>query len=252
MDHLSKQQIILLAILISFVTSLATGIVTVSLMDQAPQGIARTITQVIQQTVATAVPTGATSTAAVSIAISDQVADATDSVMPSLVRLRDGDQGPVIGLGLIVSRTGAIIADKNVVDELNIPQAVFGNGTSVPVSITRFQVAGDIAFLAPTRSVSIEMKPITFGGPARLGASVWSLTGTSTYSLSQGIVTEIEKDINGNQTAIHTSISTANLLPGAPLFNAAGDIIGIATNPAGKSITASFYPAVLVKDAIPR
>ena len=40
MEHLNKQQLILLTLLISFVTSIATGIVTVSLMDQAPQGAA--------------------------------------------------------------------------------------------------------------------------------------------------------------------------------------------------------------------
>ena len=251
MEHLNKQQLILLALLISFVTSLATGIVTVSLMDQAPVSIARTITQVIEKTVAS-VPTGATSTAAVSIAISDQVADATDKVIPSLVRVRDGDNGPVTGLGLIVSKGGTVMADKNVMDKLNIPQAVFGNNTSVPVTIIRFQMGGDIAFLAPQRSISIELKPVSFGDVPRLGATAWSLTGTSTYALSQGIVTQIETDTNGTATVIHTSIPAKNLLPGAPLFDADGRVIGIATNSVETDSSASFYPTELVQNAIPR
>ena len=250
MESLNKHQLILLALLISFVTSLATGLVTVSLMDQAPTNIARTITQVIQQTVAQ-VPAGATSTAAVAIAVSDQVADATGRVMPSLVRLRDGDQGAVSGLGLIVSRGGAIMVDKNLMDKFNIPQAVFGNNTSVPVTIVRFQVGGDIAFVAPQRSVSIEMKPISFGSNPRLGSSVWSLTGTSTYSLSQGIVTQIETDTNGSADLIRTSMPSTGLLPGAPLFDATGAIVGIATSNT-ENKTASFYPASLVKDGVPQ
>jgi len=251
MEHLNKHQLILVALLISFVTSLATGIVTVSLMDQAPQNIARTITQVIQQTVAS-VPAGATSTAAVAIAVSDQVADATDRVMHSLVRIRDGDNGPITGLGLIVSRNATVMADKNVMDKLNIPQAVFGNNTSVPVTIVRFQMGGDIAFLAPQRSVSIELKPISFGDTPRLGATVWSLTGTTTYSLSQGIVTHIETDTAGTPTFIRTSMSPRHLLAGAPLFDVNGRIIGIATNSVEQDSGASFYPTDLVESAVPR
>jgi hypothetical protein len=251
MEHLNKHQLILVALLISFVTSLATGIVTVSLMDQAPQNIARTITQVIQKTVAE-VSTGATSTAAVIVAVSDQVADATDKVMPSLVRIREGDNGPIMGLGLIVSRNGTIMTDKNVMDKLNIPQAVFGNNTSVPVTIVRFQMGGDIAFVAPQRSISIEMKQVSFGDTPRLGATVWSLTGTSTYSLSQGIVTRLETDTNGTPTIIRTSMVSKNLLAGAPLFDATGRIIGVSTNSVTEDGSASFYPTDLVENAIPR
>src|SRR3990167_4673112 len=48
---LNKPQLILLAILLSFVTSIATGIVTVTLMQQAPDSVTVPINRVIQQTV---------------------------------------------------------------------------------------------------------------------------------------------------------------------------------------------------------
>src|SRR3989338_8018073 len=48
---LNKAQLILLAILLSFVTSIATGIVTVTLMQQAPASVTVPINRIIQQTV---------------------------------------------------------------------------------------------------------------------------------------------------------------------------------------------------------
>ena len=49
MEELSKSQIILLTLLVSFVTSIATGIVTVSLMNQAPPAIAQTVNRIIER-----------------------------------------------------------------------------------------------------------------------------------------------------------------------------------------------------------
>ena len=252
MEDLSKQQLVLLAVLISFVTSLATGIVTVSLMDQAPSGVTRTITQVIQQTVASALPaSGATSTAAVSIAVSDQVADATADVTPSIVGLRDGN-GPIVGLGLIVSSAGAIMSDKNIIANLDHPEAVLSDGTAFQIMIARFQANGDIAFMIPGKPLAKAVTPISFGEPPRLGASVWSLSGTSTFMLSQGIVTELDPIASSSLSLIHTSIPAANAISGMPLFDATGKVIGIATQSLAGNRTASFYPVQAVKAAVPK
>lgn len=53
---LNKTQLILLAILLSFITSIATGIVTVTLMQQAPTAIIQPINRVVQQTIEKVVP----------------------------------------------------------------------------------------------------------------------------------------------------------------------------------------------------
>lgn len=49
MEDLTKQQLIVLVFLVSFVTALFTGIVTVSLVQQAPVGITQTIQKVIER-----------------------------------------------------------------------------------------------------------------------------------------------------------------------------------------------------------
>lgn len=51
MKDLSNSQLMLLTILISFVTSIATGIATVALLQQAPSEVIQPINKVIQQTV---------------------------------------------------------------------------------------------------------------------------------------------------------------------------------------------------------
>ena len=61
MEDLNKNQIILLTLLVSFITSIATGIVTVSLFEQAPQGVTRTINRVVERTVERVVPGETTS-----------------------------------------------------------------------------------------------------------------------------------------------------------------------------------------------
>jgi len=56
MKELNKSQLILLALLISFVTSIATGISTVTLMQQMPPSVTTPINKIVRQTVEKIVP----------------------------------------------------------------------------------------------------------------------------------------------------------------------------------------------------
>lgn len=57
LKHLTNYQLVLLVLLVSFVTSIATGIITVYLLQQSPT-VSSVINQVIQRTVETVTPTG--------------------------------------------------------------------------------------------------------------------------------------------------------------------------------------------------
>src|SRR3989338_8958132 len=105
LEKLTKHQILLLALLVSFVTSIATGIVTVSLMDQAPEGVTRIINQIVERTVETVAPTQgaavATTETTVVVKQDELVPQSIAAVQKSIVRIvaRGGDQ--LIARGIV-------------------------------------------------------------------------------------------------------------------------------------------------------
>jgi hypothetical protein len=172
MEHLTKQQIVLLTLFTTFVTSIATGIVTVSLMDQAPPAATGTIERVIEQTVnqVAAVAGGGNSTSAsdssafvanATLAASgnplEAVENATTIAERSLVRIKllsdinagagATDNSKITGLGVIVSKAGLIITDKSTIAVQGNYVAVMPDGQNLPVATLQSQDNGDIVFL---------------------------------------------------------------------------------------------------------
>jgi len=243
MEHLTKQQLILLALLVSFVTSLSTGIVTVSLMDQAPQGMTQTVSQVIERTIQAAVPQNAS----VGTAVTDPIADAVTEVSASVVQLESSHTDTVTGLGLVVSKSGVIVADKTSIASLGDYVAVMPDGTHVPVAVVQMQASGDIVFLAPSpATTTARFSPIVFGGAPKLGSTALSLSGTSTQILGQGVVTESVPN-----ERISTTIDASKTMLGSPLFGADGSVLGIATYSLSKGEKAGFYPISQLQAVIP-
>lgn len=114
---LNKPQLILLALLISFVVSLATGIVTVSLMQQMPVSVPQTINNVIQRTIekVTTVPapsqTKTSPFSDVKNALIGIYPAGTTALPDNKENASPSDIPPPFGHGVLVSDSGLILVD---------------------------------------------------------------------------------------------------------------------------------------------
>jgi S1-C subfamily serine protease len=116
---LNKSQLILLAILLSFVTSIATGITTVTLMQQAPDSFTAPVNRVIKQTVEKIQQVeGKTITQTVVVKEEDLVVDAiakNKSSVFSISKEYTDETGKVneapIGRGFVIAADGTLVVD---------------------------------------------------------------------------------------------------------------------------------------------
>ena len=121
--ELNKSQLILLAILLSFITSIATGIVTVTLLQQAPISVTTPINRVVQQTVEKITQIeGKPTVQTVVVKEEDLVVDAIAKNQSAIFTITkngmdiNGQFGEIsAGKGFIVSNNDIIVADAGMV-----------------------------------------------------------------------------------------------------------------------------------------
>jgi len=126
--ELNKSQLILLAVLLSFITSIATGIVTVTLMQQAPVSFTAPVNRIVQQTIEKIQQVeGKTVTQTVVIKEEDLVVDAIDknkSTVFTITREMQNADFSIAevsaGRGFAVSASGIVVADAGLVPEKGV------------------------------------------------------------------------------------------------------------------------------------
>lgn len=112
-EELSKSQLILLTILVNFVTSVATGILTVSLLDHTPAFVTQTINRVVERTIETvtaAAPAAIVSAPAPSnqdLVTAALGADATRVV--AIYALETGTSTPIISVGTYLPKSRVVV-----------------------------------------------------------------------------------------------------------------------------------------------
>ncbi len=261
-EHLSKSQIILLTLLVSFVTSIATGIVTVSLMEQAPPVVAQTVNRVIErtiQTVASSTPAKAQAAATIvtqekTIIVNESqlISDAVKKIDPSIVRVYTASEtNPVLlAIGVVIDGSGLIVTDSEALNGRAEMLVALPDSTRIRMFVTGIDRDNNFAFLEQATTTAPGAKPIVWV-PAKiatsqtvLGESVVALSGKSSSRIAPGVVTSLVPA--GGGIVIDTTIPADALLPGSPLVDTQGALLGVSTSASRASSLQGFIPAAVL------
>ncbi len=234
LENLTKHQIILLTLLVSFVTSMATGIVTVSLMNQAPPSVSGTINQIIERTVQTVIPSvqknNPTVTTQKTIIVKDDdlIAQTIALVQKSIIRITAKGSDDLLARGVIVDARGTALTDKASLENSGVTEfeAILWSGVRVPVVLRSTKATSSSLLQVTVNSTSTLLVPLPLADSSklRLGQSVIRISGKNVDSVSQGVVAMLP---NTSSNVIEASIPSAT--PGSVLVTSFGDVIGITT-----------------------
>jgi hypothetical protein len=220
-EELSKSQLILLTILVNFVTSVATGILTVSLLDQAPPFVTQTVNRVVEHTietvsqVATAAVVQAPAPSNQDLVTSAIGADATRAV--AIYDATTGTSTPAISVGTYLSNARAIATAS----QGALPKEAlvgFSDGSYVPASISHEGKGITIYGFSDKASLPKATSPLLITeDELKLGETVLAISADG--SAATGIVARV------SSTGIHTTLP--DIGAGSAAVDLSGNLIGI-------------------------
>lgn len=171
-----------------------------------------------------------------------------------------GHQGPLqgVGSGFIISSDGQIVTNHHVVagadtvtvklaDDRSFEAKVVGSDPMTDIALLKIEADVDLPFVkfGTTDGLRVGDEVVAVGNPFGLGGTVTS-----------GIISALSRDIRSGpfDDFIQTDASINKGNSGGPLFNNAGDVIGVNTailSPDGGSVGIGFaVPADLVQTVV--
>ncbi|MDP1625185.1 MAG: S1C family serine protease [bacterium] len=231
MEQLNKQQIILLALLVSFVSSIATGIVTVSLMEQgAGTPVTQTINRVVERTIERVSSDDSPATKETIVVRDDEaVVKAIAIASKGIVRIfatRPGSTEEFVGLGVIANSSGRVIARLGLNSGGPLVARLDG-GNSVPLFPVSYDSNAGVTILSAEQSESrfdarvYSAVRFADSADASLGQAVVAIGGGATPRVATGIVS------SKNSSYIEASVRDAAFDTHAILVNLLGEVIGM-------------------------
>jgi len=264
MEQLTKTQVLLLTLLITFVTSIATGIVTVTLLEKAPPGITQTINRVVEHTIERIVPTetgkATVVTERVVVKEEDLIVKAVEENAKSIIALRGINTEGVeqhLGLGFLVSADGLAVTAKGVIE--GVPSeslSALYNGKHLSVQVFPQDLNSDFVILkisppqdenkSTSATTTDPKKPadkfvftpvsLSDSNQIKLGQTAIFLGGIKGTTVVTGIVSDLVTETKTNEVtkteetrlrAIKTSVSLSHNSAGAPLITMEGAVAGV-------------------------
>lgn len=262
MNDLNSQQIVLLCILVSFVSSIATGITTVSLLEQAPEPFTQTINRVVEKTIERVVTEpGETEVRTekvvetVVVKEEDLTIDSVKNNSQSMVRIYNDLPGTendtFVSMGVIIKDNGRLITDGTISG--GDYKGVYAGGEFKLRQVSENEAL--ISVFDPIDSRETVFKPaaMTNAFTLQLGQSVILLSGRSADVVSTGIAEQFIDAINPAEGEskvgkISTSINPDKILMGSIILNLSGEIVGFSFGPdAGTKV---FIPSEKVSNIL--
>lgn len=262
MEDLTKHQLILIVLLITFVTSIATGIITFTLLSEAPVEVTQNISRVVERTIERVVtepgkPDKVTTTVVVNE--EDRILEAITKNEKSVVRLKTvGADGSEVfaGLGLVVSDTGAIVADLR----------SYSIATSFSITFYDGKVYSSGKILTDSESGLIFIKtdfpknespkyvfyPVTLGDSdgLKVGQSLVALSGRDSNAASIGRVYQLNFSTDKKTvTEIISDIKISKAHLGSPVLNLSGEVVGLEAPITELGTENSYIPINIIKEA---
>ena len=274
MESLTKTQIVLLVLLVSFVTSLATGIVTVTLVNQAPQPITHTISKVVEKLVPKEVPVKEKTVVfsneenlvkvikEASLAVVSVIAATAKDLTATTTNEEVGEKPMPAGSGFFISKDGTILTNRHIVEDAALEYvAITRDGKTYPASgisrnpyqhVAVIKVEGNNFNFIPlgdSKNINIGQTAIALG----------SDSGEFQNTVSVGVVSGLNKTaaalnaVSGPEDSVALIQIDAAANPGnsgGPLVDLNGRAIGINTVGAPRENIGFALPINLAKKDI--
>jgi len=266
MENLTRTQTIFLVLLVSFIVSVATGVVTVALMNQAPPPLTQSINRIIEKVIPGEAPQ-------VQQIISDtreeMITNAVKNVSPAAVSVIASKDVPVFeeyyvnpfgndsflnfqipqyrqkgtekkqvssGTGFFVSADGLIVTNKHVVQDAEAEYTVIKNdGKKFGAKVLARDSFQDVAIL---RVEGKDFNFIPLGDSSRIeigqtAIAIGNSLGEFQNTVSVGIVSGLNRSIVASGEDLQGLIQTDAAInagnSGGPLLNLSGQAVGINT-----------------------
>lgn len=258
MDEMNNRQIVLLTMLTSFIVSIATGIVTVAMLEEAPPTLTQTVNRVVERTIERVVtgsstpekkvlpPVTTTITKEVTIYAKedDLIISAVEKNQPRVAMIFTVSQENAslpIASGFVVSRDGVIATDmKKISTETGLRESyrIELNGKSYTAKPIKSSVMGksSVALLKILDTAEGDVfDAVSFGRQVdpKIAQTVIIIGGGDGSGVIRGTLTKFNY-LNPTATTtprIIGTISTANKIPsdntGALVINLDGQAVGI-------------------------
>lgn len=165
-----------------------------------------------------------------------------------------------LGSGFVIDATGIIVTNNHVIDGADTIDVTFTDGTTLPAKLLGHDDKTDIAVLKVEPKAPLAF--VALGDSDKLRVGDWVMAIGNPFglggSVTLGIVSALNRDIHAGSydDFIQTDASINRGNSGGPLFNLAGDVVGMNTaiiSPSGESVGIGFAtPASTISSVVPQ